>query len=128
MSGKLSIVTVIGLEGQRICLAFITLSYFTYDLHYFSDERVGNLVVVCADSSQIKAIKSQAELIVRVTWSNPPSHGARVVAAVLNNPALNTEWSVCYLSSILFALVHIISLLHCYSWSITANGRKLDLH
>ena len=58
----------------------------------FADERVGNLVVISSDSSQIKAIKSQTELIVRKTWSNPPSHGARIVAAVLNNPALNTEW------------------------------------
>jgi len=56
------------------------------------NERVGNLVVVTSDSSQIKAIKSQTELLVRKTWSNPPSHGARVVAAVLNNAALNTEW------------------------------------
>jgi aspartate aminotransferase len=56
------------------------------------NERVGNLVVVVSDSAACAPIKSQTELIIRKSYSNPPSHGARVVASVLNNPALQTEW------------------------------------
>ncbi|KAJ8313222.1 hypothetical protein KUTeg_009227 [Tegillarca granosa] len=49
------------------------------------NERVGNLVFITNDVKNKEAIKSQMELIVRVTWSNPPSHGAKLVAAVLNS-------------------------------------------
>ena len=34
----------------------------------------------------------QFELIVRAMYSNPPNHGARVVATILNDPALHAEW------------------------------------
>jgi len=59
---------------------------------FYLDERVGNLIIVTGDSYQLPAIRSQTDLICRRMWSNPPSHGARVIAAVLNNPALQTEW------------------------------------
>ncbi|CAG2238787.1 GOT1 [Mytilus edulis] len=55
-------------------------------------ERTGNLVVVCANSELKAKIRSQMELIIRVTWSNPPNHGARIVTTVLNNPANCAEW------------------------------------
>lgn len=32
------------------------------------------------------------EKIVRTTWSNPPSQGARIVAITLNSPELFSEW------------------------------------
>ena len=66
----------------------------------FADERVGNLVVISSDSSQIKAIKSQTALIVRKTSSNPTRNGARIVADVLNNPALNTEWYELFIGDV----------------------------
>jgi len=37
-------------------------------------------------------VRSQMEMIARVTWSNPPNHGARIVATVLNNQPLFAEW------------------------------------
>ena len=37
-------------------------------------------------------IKSQLEIICRTCWSNPPAHGSRIIASVLNNPALFSEW------------------------------------
>ena len=58
----------------------------------FSDERVGNLVYVVKDSSTAERMKSQFELIVRQIWSNPPAHGARIVATVLNNTSLTADW------------------------------------
>lgn len=57
------------------------------------DERVGNLTVVARDADNLKRTLSQMEKIVRTTWSNPPSQGARVVAITLNSPQLFAEWS-----------------------------------
>lgn len=59
-----------------------------------SDERVGNLTIVARDADNLRRILSQMEKIVRTTWSNPPSQGARVVAITLNSPELFAEWFV----------------------------------
>lgn len=56
------------------------------------NERVGNLAVVTHDPQVNGKIKSQMEKLARALWSNPPSHGARIVAAVLNNPTLSAQW------------------------------------
>lgn len=57
-----------------------------------SDERVGNLTVVAKDQENLNRVLSQMEKIVRITWSNPPSQGARLVAITLNSPELFAEW------------------------------------
>ncbi|XP_072318657.1 aspartate aminotransferase, cytoplasmic-like [Eucyclogobius newberryi] len=56
------------------------------------NERVGNLTVVARDSENLTRILSQMEKIVRTTWSNPPSQGARIVSKTLNSPELFAEW------------------------------------
>nr|XP_023017734.1 probable aspartate aminotransferase, cytoplasmic [Leptinotarsa decemlineata] len=56
------------------------------------NERVGNLTVVMNNSELIIPAKSQLTLIVRGMYSNPPSHGARIVAYVLGNPDLYALW------------------------------------
>ncbi|XP_012687712.1 aspartate aminotransferase, cytoplasmic [Clupea harengus] len=56
------------------------------------NERVGNLTVVARDPENLERTLSQMEKIVRVTWSNPPSQGARIVATTLNSPELFQEW------------------------------------
>ncbi|XP_028983080.1 aspartate aminotransferase, cytoplasmic-like [Betta splendens] len=56
------------------------------------NERVGNLTVVARDADSLRRLMSQMEKIARVTWSNPPSQGARVVALTLNSPQLFDEW------------------------------------
>lgn len=56
------------------------------------NERVGNLTVVAKDSDNLTRILSQMEKIVRTTWSNPPSQGARIVSKTLNSPELFAEW------------------------------------
>jgi len=56
------------------------------------NERVGNLIVVTRTNDELCRVRSQMEIVVRTTWSNPPAHGARVVASVLNNPAPFTQW------------------------------------
>ncbi|XP_049576608.1 aspartate aminotransferase, cytoplasmic [Syngnathus scovelli] len=56
------------------------------------NERVGNLTVVARDADNLGRILSQMEKIVRTTWSNPPSQGARIVSKTLNCPELFAEW------------------------------------
>jgi aspartate aminotransferase, cytoplasmic len=56
------------------------------------NERCGNLTVVTSNSELIPRLKSQFTTVVRGNYSNPPAHGARVAAAILNNKALNDEW------------------------------------
>ncbi|KAM3864502.1 aspartate aminotransferase, cytoplasmic-like [Diretmus argenteus] len=56
------------------------------------NERVGNLTVVARDNENLTRILSQMEKIVRTSWSNPPSQGARVVSKTLNDPELFSEW------------------------------------
>jgi len=61
-------------------------------LTVFVDERAGNLCVVTSDSDTAERIGTQLRAIIRPMWSNPPNHGARIVATILNNPAYNAEW------------------------------------
>ncbi|XP_078488641.1 aspartate aminotransferase, cytoplasmic-like [Ciona intestinalis] len=56
------------------------------------NERVGNLTMVMRDAPTLSRCKSQVELIIRAMYSNPPHHGARVVASTLANPAFKQEW------------------------------------
>lgn len=56
------------------------------------DERVGNLTIVTRHPDHLKTVLSQMEKIVRTTWSNPPTQGARIVAVTLNSPQLFAEW------------------------------------
>ncbi|TPP61046.1 Aspartate aminotransferase [Fasciola gigantica] len=56
------------------------------------NERVGNLIFITKDPEITAHVKSQVKCLVRQTWSNPPQHGGRVVATILNSPALYQEW------------------------------------
>lgn len=56
------------------------------------NERVGQLCCVLKNPEAASAVKSQLVPICRRMWSNPPNHGARIVATALNNPSLFQEW------------------------------------
>jgi aspartate aminotransferase len=55
-------------------------------------ERAGTFSIVCADAAEQKRVDSQIKIIVRPLYSNPPVHGARIAAEILNNPELNKQW------------------------------------
>lgn len=59
------------------------------------NERIGNLTIVMNDPKPVANLKTQITLIIRAMYSNPPSHGARIVATVLNDPVLYEEWRGC---------------------------------
>jgi len=55
-------------------------------------ERVGALSVVCASKDEAARVLSQLKIVIRTNYSNPPTHGATVVATVLGTPALRSMW------------------------------------
>ena len=55
-------------------------------------ERVGALSVVCASKEEADRVLSQLKRVIRTNYSNPPTHGAQVVALVLTTPALRGMW------------------------------------
>jgi aromatic-amino-acid transaminase len=55
-------------------------------------ERVGALSVVCASKDEAARVLSQLKIVIRTNYSNPPTHGAAVVATVLTTPALRAQW------------------------------------
>ena len=55
-------------------------------------ERVGALNAVLATPAVASRVKSQLKRLARAMYSNPPVHGARIVAAVVGDPQLFGEW------------------------------------
>ena len=55
-------------------------------------ERVGALSFVLSDDGAAKRVLSQLKRIARAIYSNPPVHGARIVAEVVGNEDMFTEW------------------------------------
>ena len=55
-------------------------------------ERVGAFSVVTASADEATRVLSQVKRIVRTNYSNPPTHGSQLAAAVLNSPELRALW------------------------------------
>jgi len=55
-------------------------------------ERVGALSVVCENAQEASRVLSQLKIVIRTNYSNPPTHGASVVATVLTTPVLRALW------------------------------------
>jgi aromatic-amino-acid transaminase len=56
-------------------------------------ERTGALIVCCADAEKSLDVRSQLSSIARNLWSNPPDHGAAVVAEILGDAELKQLWA-----------------------------------
>jgi aromatic-amino-acid transaminase len=48
--------------------------------------------VVCESKEEAVRVLSQLKIVIRTNYSNPPTHGAQVVATVLGTPALRQLW------------------------------------
>jgi aspartate aminotransferase len=55
-------------------------------------ERVGAFSIPCSSPSEAAAVLSQLKMIARPMYSNPPVHGARIVATVLKSAELRQLW------------------------------------
>ena len=56
------------------------------------NERVGALTVVAENASDAEAVLSQLKTCIRVSYSNPPAHGAAIVRTILQDPVLEAAW------------------------------------
>ncbi|KAB0548734.1 aspartate/tyrosine/aromatic aminotransferase [Pseudomonas argentinensis] len=72
-------------------LTFFVSSSFSKSFSLYG-ERVGALSIVVGDQEEGSRVLSQVKRVIRTNYSNPPTHGASVVAAVLNNPELRVMW------------------------------------
>lgn len=55
-------------------------------------ERVGCLFVIAASVKVAEHIHSRVKQIIRTTYSNPPLHGASIVAQILSSSSLRQKW------------------------------------
>jgi aromatic-amino-acid transaminase len=55
-------------------------------------ERIGALSVATASAEEAARVLSQLKRVVRTNYSNPPTHGGKVVAMVLTTPELRALW------------------------------------
>ncbi|TDV63310.1 amino acid aminotransferase [Pseudomonas sp. LP_7_YM] len=56
-------------------------------------ERTGALLVCAQTSEKLADVRSQLSATARNLWSNPPDHGAAVVAEILGDPELKAVWA-----------------------------------
>jgi aromatic-amino-acid transaminase len=55
-------------------------------------ERVGALSIITASREEASRVMSQLKRVIRTNYSNPPTHGGSIVAAVLSSPELRAMW------------------------------------
>ncbi|WP_028204033.1 amino acid aminotransferase [Paraburkholderia nodosa] len=55
-------------------------------------ERCGGLHVICEDAAAADRVLGQLTGSVRANYSNPPTHGAKIVTRVLSTPELKASW------------------------------------
>jgi len=57
-------------------------------------ERVGALSIVCKSADVAVRVESQLKLVIRPMYSNPPLHGASIVATILRDSEMFNEWTL----------------------------------
>ena len=72
-------------------LSFFVASSFSKSFSLYG-ERVGALSVLCDNQDEAARVLSQIKVVIRTNYSNPPTHGGTVVAAVLANPQWRALW------------------------------------
>ena len=72
-------------------LNFLVATSFSKSFSLYG-ERVGALSVLCQSADEAARVLSQLKIVIRTNYSNPPTHGGAVVAAVLQSPELRQLW------------------------------------
>ncbi|WP_420030692.1 amino acid aminotransferase [Pseudomonas oryzihabitans] len=72
-------------------LTFLVSSSFSKSFSLYG-ERVGALTLVSESREESARVLSQVKRVIRTNYSNPPTHGATIVATVLSNPELRALW------------------------------------
>jgi len=85
-------------------------------------QRAGLFSVLCADADEAARVDSQIKIIARAIYSNPPLHGARIVATVLGDPVLKAQWQ----SEIATMASRIIGMRKLLKSKLAEKGSKLN--
>ena len=72
-------------------LSFFVSSSFSKSFSLYG-ERVGALSIITESRDESARVLSQVKRVIRTNYSNPPTHGATIAAAVLNSPELRAMW------------------------------------
>lgn len=88
-----------GLEEDASCVRMLASAEVALCVaHSFSKnfslygERCGSLSIVCKDKPEALRVLGQLAFTIRTNYSNPPTHGARIVAKVLSDKELYASW------------------------------------
>jgi aromatic-amino-acid transaminase len=73
-------------------VSFFCASSFSKSFSLYG-ERCGGLSVVCPDAREAALVLGQLKATIRKNYSSPPTHGAKIVARVLNTPDLHARWA-----------------------------------
>lgn len=74
-------------EGHNIALA----QSFAKNMGLYG-ERAGAFTLTSNTKQEAEAVTSQLKILIRPMYSNPPIHGARIVATILNDSQLKEQW------------------------------------
>lgn len=88
-----------GLDADRAALGsflragvdFLVATSFSKNLGLYR-ERVGALTVVSGNARARDAVFSRAKKVIRVIYSNPPSHGGEIARRILSDAVLGDLW------------------------------------
>ncbi len=72
-------------------LSFFVASSFSKSFSLYG-ERVGALTIVTGSRDESARVLSQLKRVIRTNYSNPPTHGGSIVAAILADPKLRAQW------------------------------------
>ena len=78
-------------QFAEACTPLFVASSFSKSFSLYG-ERVGALSVATDSSEEAARVLSQLKRVVRTTYSNPPTHGGKVVAMILTTPEFRTLW------------------------------------
>ncbi|XP_055837145.1 aspartate aminotransferase, mitochondrial [Episyrphus balteatus] len=74
-------------EGLDFCLA----QSFAKNMGLYG-QRAGAFSMICSSAEEADRVLSQIKILIRPMYSNPPLHGARIAAEILNDPELKAVW------------------------------------
>jgi aromatic-amino-acid transaminase len=102
-------------------MSFFVSSSFSKSFSLYG-ERVGALSIVTQNRDESARVLSQLKRVIRTNYSNPPTHGGAIVAAVLNDPSLRQQWE----DELATMRDRIKTMRHELVVRLAANGAKQD--
>jgi len=72
-------------------MSFLVASSYSKNFGLYG-ERIGAIHFIAQDQAEAAKVLSQAKLVVRSMYSNPPTQGAAIVSGILTTPELRALW------------------------------------